>query len=61
MTAAGVGGEKAPVDGMGYNSTPTNDDLKISKKAQKKIVRRNKKKKKRVVASFSDYRQGQQL
>jgi len=58
MTASGGG-----VAGMGYNSTPTDDDLKISKKAQKKIVRRNKKKKKKkkVVASFSDYRQGQQL
>ena len=58
MTASGGG-----VSGMGYNSTPTDDDLKISKKAQKKIVRRNKKKKrkKKVVASFSDYRQGQQL
>jgi hypothetical protein len=63
MTAAGVGGGSAPVSGMGYNATSGDDDLKISKKNQKKIVRRNKKKKKKkkVVASFSDYRQGQQL
>ena len=63
MTAAGTGGDSAPVSGMGYNATADNDDLKISKKAQKKIVRRNKKKKKKkkVVASFGDYLKGQQL
>ena len=63
MTAAGVGGGSSPVDGMGYNASAGDDDLKISKKAQKKIVRRNKKKKKKkkVVASFGDYLQGQQL
>ena len=60
MTAGGVGGNPAPVSGMGYNATAGDDDLKISKKAQKKI-KKKKKKKKKVVASFSDYRQGQQL
>ena len=50
MTASGGG-----VAGMGYNSTSTDDDLKISKKAQKKISRKKKKKK---VVPFSMYRRG---